>query len=397
MNQKIKVVFVLRFMLHYRIDLLERINAYDDIDLTLLYGRGIKNTKFANYNGKTGFKNIQLKTVQYVRKQKYLVFFPSLFRKLIHLNPDVIVAEGESNILNNVLIFLYSVLFRKKIMWWGLGQVPGTRQSWFQKMYLPFKKLFLRRAQYIIGYSEYSKNYYSQYTDRDKIYVANNCLDNESIDRDIQKYSSDAMELKQDPLYKDKFVILYVGAFIPLKKVDKLIKAFHALKDRNQDCVLVLVGEGEIRNELEALIKTENIRNVIFTGKVVDEVSKYFLIADLFVLPGLGGLSIHHAMTHSLPVISASADGTERDLIHDNVNGFLLKLETVEELSALIAKFIDNKGLAREFGRKSREIVDTKINVHNKVKVFHDVIVKCHLNGYLNSQNNINETTYSKL
>ncbi|MBN2272723.1 MAG: glycosyltransferase [Bacteroidales bacterium] len=376
MEKKIKVVFVLRFMLHYRIDLLERINSCDDIDLTLIYGRGIENSKFVNYEGETRFKNIKLKTLQYTRHKKFAVFFPSLFRNLIRLKPDVIIVEGESNMVNNIFVYLYSVLYNKKMGWWGLGQIPGTRPSIFQKLYKPLMRVFLRRTSFIIGYSEYSKNYYAQYTDINKIVVANNCLDNESIDKEIAEYRNEAMTLKATEVYKDKLVILYVGAFIPTKKVDKLLKAYHALKPNYPDMALVLVGDGIMRKELENMIETLNIQDVIFTGKVVNEVSKYFLLADLFVLPGLGGLSIHHAMTHSLPVISSSADGTERDLIVDNENGFILKTDTVEELTDRISRFLEDKTLASRFGKKSREIVDTKINIKNKVSTFHDVIVK---------------------
>jgi hypothetical protein len=36
-----------------------------------------------------------------------------------------------------------------------------------------------------------------------------------------------------------------------------------------------------------------------------------FLLAEVFVLPGLGGLAIPHAMIHGVPVIARIADGTE--------------------------------------------------------------------------------------
>jgi len=373
--EKIKVVFVLRFKLHYRIDLYERINSFEDTDFTLIYGRGIRNTKFVNYEGKTGFKNMELKTWQYTGNGKYVNFFPSLFRCLVKLNPDVIITEGESNMPNNVLIYLYSSIYRKKVVWWSLGLVPGIKQSRFQRIYKPMMKLFLKRSAYILGYSEYSRNYYSQFVDKSKIIVANNCLDNDNIDKEIAKYRSEASELKESRKFKDKFVILYVGGFVRSKRVDKLIEAYHAVKLNYPDMALVIVGEGAMQKELYSLVKGSGIQDVVFTGQVINEVSKYFLLADLFVLPGVGGLSIHHAMIHSLPVISASADGTERDLIKENENGFILKTDTVEELADHITKFLEDKTLAKRFGTKSREIVDTKINIRHMIGAFHNVII----------------------
>jgi glycosyltransferase involved in cell wall biosynthesis len=381
MAKKIKVVFVLRFLFHYRIDPFERINAYEDTEVTVIHGRSIKNTKYVNFKGKTEFENLELKTIQYTGQGKFVVFFPFLFFRLVKLNPDVIITEGESNMLNNIFVYIYSILFNKKILWWSLGLIPNTKESLPQRIYKPLMKLILKRASYIIGYSEYTKDYYSQQLGFHKTIVANNCLDNESIDREIEKYRSEASELKQSKEFSEKFVILYVGAFVPGKKVDKLLKAYYALKSRYPNTALILIGEGPMKNELETFIETYNIKDVCFPGKIVNEVSKYFLAADLFVLPGLGGLSIHHAMTHSLPVIAASADGTEMDLIKDDMNGFLLKTDTVDELSDYLNRFLEDTSMSKRFGSKSREIVDNQINIKNMVSKFHEAILKSYNNS----------------
>ncbi len=41
----------------------------------------------------------------------------------------------------------------------------------------------------------------------------------------------------------------------------------------------------------------------------------YFSSADLFVLPGTGGLAVQEAMSHGLPVIMGQGDGTNDDLV----------------------------------------------------------------------------------
>jgi glycosyltransferase involved in cell wall biosynthesis len=370
MEKKIRVVFVQRFMLHYRVDLYERINDDKSIDLTLLHGRGVMNSKFVNYEGPVSFKHKELKTIQLKTESKLVLLFPGLFFQLIRLSPDIIIAEGESNMLNNIAIYFYSVLFNRKIAWWGLGLIPGWTESVFQKMYRPFMLLFLRRASAIIGYSEYSREYYSRFADINKIVVAYNCLDNEKIDNEIEASRESARKLKKELQLENKYVILFVGAFTSPKRIDKLIKAFYAIKADHPESVLMIVGDGRIRDEFESLVKSLDLKDVIFAGKVIEGVSKYFLVADLFVLPGLGGLSIHHAMIHGLPVISASADGTERDLVKENQNGFLLKTDTVEELTELLRRFLNDKSMSEKFGLKSREIVDNSINIGNKVKTF---------------------------
>ena len=41
----------------------------------------------------------------------------------------------------------------------------------------------------------------------------------------------------------------------------------------------------------------------------------HFAGADLFVLPGTGGLAVQEAMSYALPVIVAKGDGTQEDLV----------------------------------------------------------------------------------
>lgn len=372
--RKINVVFVMRYKLHYRVDLYEKVSSLEDIDFTLFYGLGVQNSKFVNYEGKTDFKDEALKTWQYKGNGKFVSFFPTLFQKLVKTNPDVIVTEGESNMLNNILIYLYSIFYKKNVIWWSLGLVPGVKESPFQKLYKPLMKIFLKRSSYIIGYSEYSRSYYSQFVHKSKIRVANNCLDNENIDKEIALYRTEAKQLKESDQFRNKFVILYVGGFVRSKKVDKLIYSFKDIKSRFPEAALLLVGNGALHEEMKLMVQNMDIQDVVFTGEVIDEVSKYFLLADLFVLPGVGGLSIYHAMVHSLPVISARADGTEKDLIREGENGFILKTDTVNELTQNLTKFLVDPAMAVKLGTKSREIVDTRINMKYMIGEFHDAI-----------------------
>ncbi len=376
MEKKIKVVFIWRFLLYYRVDLFERINAKENIDFTFIHGNDFKNSKFVNYKGEIGFKSKKLRSLKYGIEEsaKYLVYWPSLFYQLVKIRPDVIVFEGESNIINNISVLLYSLIFRKKINWWSLGLIPGFKETKWQKFYKPFMLLLLKRAKHIIGYSEYTKNYYSQYVSKDKILVANNCLDNEKIDREIEKCREESAELKKELNFEDKFVIIYVGALIKRKKVDRLIKSYQTLKADYPECAMILIGGGIIEDELKEYVASNNIEDIHFAGKIFEGISKYFLMADLFVLPGLGGLSIFEAMVHGLPVISASADGTELDLIQEGQNGYILKTDSVEELNDLLSRFLDDKGMAASFGKISREIVDTKINIENTVGTFMQAI-----------------------
>ena len=370
----IKALFVQRVMLHYRIDLIGRIANISGIDLILIHGRNIKNSKFVNYEGEVSFKHKQLTTLIYRSNNKHLVIFPFIIYHLIKHKPDIIITEGESNMLNNIMVYLYSLFSKVKIVWWGLGLIPGYKESLFQRLYRPFMIKFFKRASYIIGYSNYSKDYYSNFINSDKILIAHNCLDNDKIDNEINKFKNSVKHVKNKYNLNDKFVIIYVGGFQITKGVDRLIKAYSIIKKKYPKTALLIVGESEGKQELLNIINELKINDIHFAGKQINEISKYFLSANLFVLPGLGGLSIYHAMVHSLPVISASADGTERDLIRDGFNGYILQNENIDELVYKIKNFLKYKDLSTKMGLNSRKIVDEEINIHKMVSVFQHAI-----------------------
>lgn len=96
---------------------------------------------------------------------------------------------------------------------------------------------------------------------------------------------------------------------------------------------LLIVGDGPEREALESLAK-EIYQSAEFIGaKHGAELKPYFEQADLFVLPGTGGLAVQEAMSYGLPVIVAKGDGTQDDLVRDG-NGWQIEPESYKALVA---------------------------------------------------------------
>ncbi|MBE3114421.1 MAG: glycosyltransferase family 4 protein [Actinobacteria bacterium] len=87
----------------------------------------------------------------------------------------------------------------------------------------------------------------------------------------------------------NKKIILFVGSLVELKGVHILIKAFNKIKEVYPDLILLIVGQGRMKNELELLVKKLNLTDrVIFMGYMEKEsLKKLYKIADLFVLPSM--------------------------------------------------------------------------------------------------------------
>ena len=117
----------------------------------------------------------------------------------------------------------------------------------------------------------------------------------------------------------------------------------------------MIVGEGP---ELASLKKIANNSPYIhFAGAQFDDVGLYFLISDVFVLPGLGGLALNEAMAYGLPIIAGPADGTEIDLIKDLDTGFLIQKNVEDDLSNKMLWCVEHKSETKQMGINAKNYI----------------------------------------
>ena len=112
-------------------------------------------------------------------------------------------------------------------------------------------------------------------------------------------------------------------------------------------------------------------------SKYKQELKNIFIKSNVFILPGTGGLAINEAMAYSLPVISTSGDGTGKDLITNNINGFLLDDNYKEEILYEKIKFFLNadKKKLKQMGSRSLSIIKQKGTMRNMVEKFYESIL----------------------
>ncbi len=105
---------------------------------------------------------------------------------------------------------------------------------------------------------------------------------------------------------EEQFVIGHVGRFAPQKNHMFIVDIFSKVKKRKSNTILLLVGDGELRGNIEKQAEYCGVRDsVIFTG-VRSDVPELMQAMDCFVLPslyeGLGIVSIE-AQTSGLPCL----------------------------------------------------------------------------------------------
>lgn len=113
-----------------------------------------------------------------------------------------------------------------------------------------------------------------------------------------------------------------------MERVDLLIDAFPKVIANHPDAELVIVGDGPELDNLKKQAAERNLTDRIrFIGAVYNpkELGAYMNESTVYVLAGMGGLSINDAMTYGLPVVCSVCDSTERDLVTDGVNGLFFR------------------------------------------------------------------------
>ena len=73
--------------------------------------------------------------------------------------------------------------------------------------------------------------------------------------------------------------------------------------------------------------------------------------SSIYVLAGMGGLSINDAMTYGMPVLCAVCDSTERDLVMEGKNGYFFKDGDADSLADRIREMFESPERCKEMGK----------------------------------------------
>ena len=152
-------------------------------------------------------------------------------------------------------------------------------------------------------------------------------------------------EIRKELGLEGKYVIGHVGRFAYQKNHEYLIKVFKQVKTTETNATLLLIGDGVLKNEIEAQIANWKLADdVIFYG-VSNHVEKLFQCMDVFVLPShFEGLPIVgvEAQAAGLPVLFSDKI-TKTAKVIDDVEFLPIDEKDILEWSRSIKKYKDKK------------------------------------------------------
>ena len=162
--------------------------------------------------------------------------------------------------------------------------------------------------------------------------------------------------MPKDDYGAETITLVHVGRFNEQKNHKGLLDAFRMVLSEYPDCRLNLLGDGELREEMEDYAQALGVsQNTAFLGSQ-SNVYPYLKDADIFLLPsnyeGMP-MTIIEAMGTGLPIVATAVGGVP-DMITDGESGLLTPCDS-EAVSAAVTKLIENESLRASLGQAAKE------------------------------------------
>jgi GalNAc-alpha-(1->4)-GalNAc-alpha-(1->3)-diNAcBac-PP-undecaprenol alpha-1,4-N-acetyl-D-galactosaminyltransferase len=168
-------------------------------------------------------------------------------------------------------------------------------------------------------------------------------------------------ETIQSQLYTDDRHLLAIGKLIPQKGFDLLIQAFAQVCDAHPEWTLTILGEGEMRRELEGLCTELKLEDRVFMPGTIKNIDAHLRKADIFALTSrFEGfpVTLCEAMACGVPVIAADCLSGPREIIHNGIDGMLVVPENVDALAVGLDQLMSDPGKRQYFSHHAPKVLD---------------------------------------
>lgn len=319
MSAKIKVAILQRVLPEFRYRLFRELSNDPQVEIKVFYSRGDSVGSTKERDGPIPPFGVRLASIVCNRKH-WRVIQPTLLIHLMKYNPLLIVTEPTPYFPNNLAAFVFAKLLGKRFVWWEVGST--RKRGLLRRIIEPFLRVMIRKADSYIAYSSMAKSYlHEEYgIDQSKIFVAQNTIYNcPAFDKRVHDEIKNELNIGNDDL-----VLSYIGALEKRKRLELLIDSFRVLSSR-RPVHLLIIGDGRDEQFYRRYLGHPQ-EGVHFLGhKSIEEANDYLAVSHYTLLPSQGGLAINHSLSCGTPVICGVNDGTERDLIKDGFNGYVVK------------------------------------------------------------------------
>lgn len=326
------------------------------------------NNHVQNKNVSREIKNKQLTIIRestpvLVKSQPLNLSYKNL--KELIIENDVVHHHYPFPTMEIALLKNINLLKKKRFVITWHANIQNSRWSWIAKFYNPIIKKLLKIADKIVVTSP-------------QLFEQSDILKDFQDKVEIIPLSFDPKFISSEPkniTYENK-EILFVGKLREYKGVKYLIEAM-----QNVDAKLNIVGNGEKEDDLKKLTTDLNlVHKITFnTNASDDDLLRFYKESHLFVLPSINeaeafGVVQLEALSSGLPVINTQLKSGVPYVSLDNVTGFTVEPENIEQLQDSINKIFNNAELYLKFSKnalaRAKEFsIDKMVEKYQKIYV----------------------------
>lgn len=336
--------------------------------VTSIYAKSDLNaTKFIEYQLHSGIKvtviNIRVDNKQSILRRIWSFLQYTIVSSYFALvrNPDVTIAS--SGPITVGLPGLISKYFRKSILvfevrdLWPEGAIELglLRNKFLIIMAKRFEKLIYNSAKLIVCLSPGMRNHIRQKCKHTNIISITNSAN-------LELFSSNPRKRIKDKIFDNKYAI-YTGNIGDVNNSYWLLNACRELKKlQREDIRILLIGEGQQREELCELAVKENLKAFEYRSLMPKtELAHYiqFSIAALVPLKGTPILDtsspnkFFESLAAGVPVIQ-NTNGWMKDYLEKNKVGITLSPDDARALANTLIELADNSELQRSLSVNAR-------------------------------------------
>ena len=363
----IKILFVHNTAMWYRRPFFKRLSGIYDVKFVFTHIEVSEDM----YGVKLSNEIEGLEDVNYKALKNYFGVPFGLIKELLKGDYEAIVGRPI-----DFFCFVIAKLRKKPFIIWHEGWDWPTQKTLKRRFIVSIISFIFSYADaFLVPGSKHKEYTVSLGASPDKVFIMPNVSNISVKDGDYVRKE----KLKEELDIGTKKVILYIGRLRKRKGVEYLVKAFAKLRKERDDIILIIIGRGECRDELELLSKNLNIEDsVYFMGYVEDELlPAYYLLCNVCVVPSITygmadpcPLVVNEAMYFGKPVIATDAVGAAFDMIKNGENGFMVPEKDSDALYCAMKKILSEPELEKKMGEESKRIIEEEFRYENMLDGF---------------------------
>lgn len=317
-------------------------------------------------------QRIQRSDVEFIAMNKapghVFWIYPQLYRVFRKLRPAIVHTRNLAALEAQIPAWLAGVGARiHGEHGRDVGDYDGTNKKcqWIRRIYSPFVKHYIALSRDLADYLHHPVGISSKRVTQ--IY--------NGVDAIRFHQAENRQPIPGSPFNAPEYWIVgTAGRMQTVKDQTNLAKAFvlaiRQAPELRERLRLIMVGEGPLRQESQAILQTEGIADLAWLPGERHDIPVVMRGLDCFVLPSIAeGISntILEAMASGLPIV-ATAVGGNTELVEEGKNGLLVPAANPARLAEAIIQLAQQPELAQSMGQHGRQLVEQNYSMDAMIR-----------------------------